>query len=344
MKIFSGQCAGRWIMLGLCLVLAVGFFTVQWILQPKVDPNSDPPLIMVDIPDGRSFHDIALYLDAQGLLNHRPTFELLAKVTSADRSIKPGEYGFHAGMRPLDILSDLQQGHVVLHQVTFPEGFTLLQIARRLAAQGLAEEAEFLRLARDREFIATLGVHADTLEGYLFPTTYRFAKYSTAKDLIGTMVAFTWKAFTPALRHRSKEMGMSMHEVLTLASVIEKETGASSERSLISGVFHNRLGRHIPLQSDPTVIYALESFDGNLRKRDLSVDNPYNTYRYRGLPPGPIANPGLQSIRAALYPDKNSYLFFVSRNDGTHHFSSTLSEHNRAVNKYQRRPRGRRIS
>ena len=210
-----------------------------------------------------------------------------------------------------------------------------------MAGEELANEKEFLLLAKDPAFIQALELDVRSLEGYLFPTTYRFAKYSKPENMIRTMVAFMSKAVTPERRARAAELGMSVHEVLTLASVIEKETGAAEERRLISAVFHNRLRRKIPLQSDPTVIYALEGFDGNLRKRDLGVDSPYNTYRVRGLPPGPIANPGLESILAALYPAKASYLYFVSRNDGTHHFSSTLAEHNRAVDKYQRKYRRR---
>jgi UPF0755 protein len=151
------------------------------------------------------------------------------------------------------------------------------------------------------------------------------------------LVAGLRQALTPDLYQRAKDVNLSLHQVLTLASVIEKETGVREERELVSAVFHNRLRRNLPLQSDPTIIYALDGFDGNLRVRDLALDSPYNTYRVVGLPPGPIANPGLQSIRAALYPAQTNYLYFVSRNDGSHYFSSTLEEHNRAVDKYQRR-------
>lgn len=325
-------------------VLVVGFFGFGWLLQPNVDPASNPPVHTVDIPEGLSFQQVATRIDEQGLIKNRGGFVLLAKLTMADRRIKPGEYAFHAGMRPMEILADLQEGKVILRQVTFPEGFTVAQIARRLAEQGLVEEKVFLQLAQDPDLIRTLDLDVPNLEGYLFPTTYQFAKYSQPEDMIRTMVAFTWKALTPELRERAKALDMSIHEVLTLASVIEKETGVPEERPLIAGVFHNRLKRNILLQSDPTVIYAMESFDGNLRKRDLSIDNPYNTYRFKGLPPGPIANPGAASMKAALYPAENSYLYFVSRNDGTHHFSSTLTEHNRAVDKFQRRLGGRGMS
>jgi len=172
----------------------------------------------------------------------------------------------------------------------------------------------------------------------LFPDTYRFARATPPKDVIRTMVDQLGHVVTEEWQARAKEMNLTFHQVLTLASVIEKETGAGDERPHISSVFHNRLKRRIPLQSDPTVIYGLPNFDGNLHKKDLFHPSPYNTYRWAGLPPGPIASPGADSIRAALYPAMSKYLYFVSRNDGTHHFSATLLEHNKAVEKYQKRP------
>ena len=337
----------RWLpIVALCVVATLGYLGIHWLLQPKVDPSTEPPVRAVNIAPGTNFQDVATELEEKGIVKSGSGFILLAKLTSADRRIRPGEYAFHAGMPPLDILSLLEEGKVALHHVTIPEGFTVRQVAARLEAKGLVDGQELLRLTRDPAFIHSLKLDVSSLEGYLFPTTYRFVKDSKPEDILRTMVAFTWKAFTPELRERAGTMGMSEHEVLTLASVIEKETGAPSERALISAVFHNRLRRNIPLQSDPTVIYALEAFDGNLRKRDLSVKSPYNTYRVRGLPPGPIANPGAAAIRAALHPAKARYLYFVSRNNGTHHFSSTLAEHNRAVNKYQkyRRRVSRRVS
>ncbi len=341
---FTRSEARRWLpVLLLCVAVGLAYTGLHWMLDAKTDPADEPPLKSVEIAKGTSLHQVAATLEREGVIRSRLAFVVLAKLTFADRRIRPGDYAFHAGMRPMEILSDLEEGRVTLHQVTFPEGFTVAQIAERVAAHGLADRDEFLQASRDAAFMRTLDVAAPSLEGYLFPTTYRFAKNSPPRDMIRTMVAFTWRTFTPKLRARAADLNMTIHQVLTLASVIEKETGAAAERMLISSVFHNRLRRKIPLQSDPTVIYALEAFDGNLRKRDLSVDSPYNTYRVRGLPPGPIANPGAEAIVAALYPAKAYYLYFVSRNDGTHHFSSTLAEHNRAVDKYQRR-RYRRVS
>jgi UPF0755 protein len=241
-------------------------------------------------------------------------------------------------MPPADILSRLLAGRVVLHAVTIPEGYTIGQIADVLAQQQITDRAEFVRLAKDKSFMKSLGVSAESVEGYLYPDTYRFARPTAAKDVIKTMVDQLGQVMTAEWQARAKDLHLTVHQVLTLASVIEKETGAGEERPQISSVFHNRLKKKIPLQSDPTVIYGLPNFDGNLHKKDLSNPSPYNTYRWAGLPPGPIASPGAQSIRAALYPVPSSYLFFVSRNDGTHQFSATLIEHNKAVEKYQKRP------
>ncbi len=232
----------------------------------------------------------------------------------------------------------LRNGQVLLHSLTVPEGLTFVQIAELASQDSLTDRADFLRLAKDREFIASLGIKAETLEGYLYPDTYKFPRAVKAREVLVAMVEQLQQEVGPDLHARMQELKMTMHEVLTLASVIEKETGSGGERPEISAVFHNRLKRHIPLQSDPTVIYGLPAFDGNLHKKDLSSPSPYNTYRVQGLPPGPIANPGIQAIRAALYPSDSRSLYFVSRNDGTHQFSATLIEHNKAVEKYQKRP------
>lgn len=317
---------------------------MQWATAPAASHSDPPPSKILLIPEGASFQQVAALLEREQLIKSRSAFLLLGKAHDADRKIHPGEYELNAGMLPAEILAKLVSGRVVLHQVTIPEGFTMTQIAETLGERGVVDRAEFLRLAQDREFIRTLGIEADSLEGYLFPDTYRFARRTKARDVLRVLVDNLWQVFTPELRERAKQVNLSVHEVLTLASVIEKETSVDEERPLISAVFHNRLRKNIPLQSDPTVIYGLAaSFDGNLRRQDLDSRSPYNTYRVKGLPPGPIASPGARSIRAALYPTPAPYLYFVSRNDGTHQFSSTLEEHNRAVEKYQRRP-FRRVS
>lgn len=280
---------------------------------------------------------MASLLEREGLIRSRSAFLLLGRSQSADRKIHAGEYELNASMLPGDILARLLTGQVVLHPMTIPEGLTAVQIADLVAQHGV-DRAEFLRLTQDRPFIDSLGISARTLEGYLYPDTYKFPRGVKAREVIVAMVDHLKVVMGPEFKARAKELNMTDHEVLTLASVIEKETGAGTERPEISAVFHNRLKKHIPLQSDPTVIYGLPNFDGNIHKKDLSSPSPYNTYRVSGLPPGPIANPGIEAIKAALHPSGSRALYFVSRNDGTHHFSSTLTEHNEAVEKYQKRP------
>ena len=290
------------------------------------------------IPDGSTFQHVAVLLEHERLIKSSSIFVLIGKSQSADRKVHAGEYELNPGMTPAEILSKLLNGQVLLHPLTIPEGLTLTQIADLVSQQGLTDREEFLRLAKDREFIVSLGIKAETLEGYLYPNTYKFPRGIKAREVLVAMVEQLEQEVGPDLLTRMQELKMTMHEVLTLASVIEKETGSGGERPEISAVFHNRLKKHIPLQSDPTVIYGLPAFDGNLHKKDLSSPSPYNTYRVQGLPPGPIANPGIQAIRATLYPSDSRSLYFVSRNDGTHQFSATLIEHNKAVEKYQKRP------
>ena len=331
------------IIFGLLLVAMVvlgvaAYQTIRWAEGPAIPSNAHPPSKVVVIPDGSTFQHVAALLEREGLIKSSFMFVLFGKVQSADRKVHAGEYELNPGMTPAEILSKLLNGQVLLHSLTIPEGLTITQIAEVASQQGLADPVEFLRLAKDRAFIASLGINAETLEGYLYPNTYKFPRPIKAREVLVVMVEQLKQVLGPDLLARMQELKMTMHEVLTLASVIEKETGSGGERPEISAVFHNRLKKHIPLQSDPTVIYGLPAFDGNLRKKDLSSPSPYNTYRVQGLPPGPIANPGIQAIRATLYPSNSSFLYFVSRNDGTHQFSATLIEHNKAVEKYQKRP------
>lgn len=312
--------------------------TIRWAEGPVIPAQERPPSKIIVIPDGSTFQFVAALLERERLIKSRSAFVLLGKSQAVDRKVHAGEYELSPAMTPAEILSKLLSGQVVLHPFTIPEGLTLTQIADLISQQGVADRTEFIRLAKDRAFIASLGIQAETLEGYLYPNTYKFPRTVKAREVLVAMIEQLRQVVGPDLLARMQELKMTMHEVLTLASVIEKETGSGGERPEISAVFHNRLKKHIPLQSDPTVIYGLPAFDGNLHKKDLSYPSPYNTYRVRGLPPGPIANPGIQAIRATLYPSDSHSLYFVSRNDGTHQFSATLVEHNQAVEKYQKRP------
>lgn len=333
----------RLILVGL-LTGIVGLLGLLVFLELNRPLGVAPPGQIVDIPPGTAFSQVSHLLHEKRLLGQEWFFRALGRVQQLDRKIIPGEYELHAGMRPTELLAKLVAGDVYEHAVTIPEGYNVVQIADILDQKGLADKDEILRLNRDAAFIASVNIEASTLEGYLFPDTYKFARYTPPEFIVRTFVSRFHEMVTPELHAQAQSMGMTLQEVLTLASVVEKETGLASERPLVSGVFHNRLRQNIPLQSDPTVIYALAFFDGNIRKADLSVNSPYNTYLVRGLPPGPIANPGLAAIEAALYPTPSDFVYFVSRNDGSHKFSATLAEHNKAVDRYQRQPRSKQSS
>ncbi|GJL57325.1 MAG: hypothetical protein NPIRA03_01820 [Nitrospirales bacterium] len=300
--------------------------------------------VRVEIPPGTPFTQVSHILDQHHLIGSEWFFTLLGRVQRVDRNIIPGEYELDGRMQPTEILNKLVKGEVYQYAITIPEGYTVAQIADILDQKRLALKQDILQLSQDPVFIQSLNVQAPTLEGYLFPDTYHFSRFTPPESIIRTFVTRFHNVMTSELKDRTRAMGMTLQEVLTLASVVEKETGLAAERPLVSGVFHNRLRQGIPLQSDPTVIYALESFDGNIRKADLSIDSPYNTYKVRGLPPGPIANPGLAAIQAALYPTQTDFVYFVARNDGSHQFSVTLSDHNKAVDLYQRRSISKRAS
>jgi len=222
--------------------------------------------------------------------------------------------------------------------VIIPEGFNMWKIAARLERKGIVRQIDFLRYAKDPDYARRiLGWDAPRLEGYLYPDTYRFYKNTPPEKVIQRMVKRFKSVFTNTFKRKAEELGWSIHQAMTMASIIEKETGRARERSKISSVFHNRLRRKWKMETDPTVIYGLlPSFNGNLTSKDLHNPHPYNTYKHRGLPPGPIASPGLAAIRAALYPLKTRYMFFVSKNDGTHVFSRTGKEHRKWVQIYQR--------
>ena len=320
--------------------IVIGLFYFQG-SRPASDDNQTQ---VFEVQPGMPLKQVAQQLSRQGLILSPGAFQAIAYIQSKQKQVMVGEYNLSPSMLPSEILSRITSGKTVLHPVTIPEGYRITEIAALLQSEGLADQESFLHHTRDKNIIQSLGISADNLEGYLFPETYHFSKYSPEIKIVQKMVTtFKEQVLKPQLLKSAKESSLSWHEIVTLASLIEKETGLDSERKIISSVFHNRLRKNMRLQTDPTVIYAIEKFDGNIRKRDLKIDSPYNTYRYKGLPPGPIANPGLKSIVAAMSPIESDHLYFVSRQDGSHHFSSTLNEHNQAVQKYQlRKVRSRR--
>lgn len=322
---------------GIAIVILVIFGII--IYQLYIPPDSKFPQVeVIEISKGMNAEGIARLLKEKRLIKNGLAFRILAKVRGIENGLQAGEYELSSLMNLSRILSRIEKGEVLAHPFTIPEGYNIRQIASVLEEKGLAEKERFIALTEDAKLISRLGIQAKSVEGYLFPETYRVSKGMEEEEIIKLMVSQFNKAVTEEDRKRAEELGFTFYEIIILASIIEKETSAPEERALISAVFHNRLKAKRPLQADPTVIYALgEVFDGDLKKKDLRVASPYNTYRYRGLPPGPIGNPGREAISAALYPVDVNYLYFVSRNDGTHEFSSSLEEHNRAVWKYQKK-------
>lgn len=291
---------------------------------------------VVFIPKGASFRMIAESLEKEGVVRDAESFIFAANILGAYKKVKAGEYEFSRAMTPMEVLEHLVKGRVKKHFVTIPEGYNLYEVAAVLGQMGFAKPEEFIALAKNPARVKSFGLEGETFEGYLFPDTYELTKGMSAQELLSKMAERFKAVYSAEFESVAREKGLSMKKVVTLASIIEKETGAPEERELISAVFQNRLKKGIKLQSDPTVIYAIEGFDGNIKKTHLQMKNPYNTYMNYGLPPGPIANPGKASIKAALYPANEDYLYFVSKNDGTHYFSKDLKEHNDAVFQYQK--------
>lgn len=312
--------------------LLFGGFLVAHIFTAS-SGNAKP--VEVRVEQGEPFSAVVRKLRAHRVIPNDKLFSLWARLTGSDKKIQWGVYRFDPALAPQEVLHRLVTGKRVFLMVTIPEGLTIKEIAELLAKMQIADRDKFLAAAADPELLATLGLADKGLEGYLFPNTYQFTPMTSEKEIIRTMAEQFRKASEPIWAQLGSDYKLSRHEIITLGSIIEKETGIEAERPLVSAVFHNRLKRNMALQSDPTAIYGLKQFDGNLTRKDLKDQNPYNTYRIPALPPGPICNPSLASIKAALQPADVPYLFFVSRNDGTHVFSQDLESHNQAVRTHQ---------
>lgn len=317
--------------------LACGLLLI-YLIMPA---SNDNEWIEVWIPEGSNYTEGLETLEKESIIKNRIVLRFLGKITGSDKKLKPGYYNLSASMSPLEIFDILIEGRTIQFTVTIPEGSTLKQIKKKFTEMGLMDEGSW-GLVNDRNFIAGMGIDAPSLEGYLYPDTYKFPKGTDPETILSRMVNRLKELFDGSLQKRAGELGMTMNEVLTLASIIEKEAVYDIERPIISGVYHNRLQKKMRLQADPTVLYGLERTEKRIRYRDLRRETPYNTYVIKGLPPGPIASPGIKSIRAALYPDDVDYLFFVAKNDGTHHFSKTNKEHERAVALYQLNSNGKK--
>jgi len=297
-------------------------------------PRPEP--VVVTVEQGERFADVAADLRRQGVLRHPLPLVVWARLTRQDRAVHWGEYLITTPLSPLELLARLSGPPDPLHPLTVPEGFTVHDIVQLLAQSGFGAEESFTCLLADPSFLASEDLPPEGAEGYLFPDTYAFPLATPQERILRTMIRHFRDVFTPPLVLRAAALGLSEQQAVTLASLVESETGRPEERPLIAAVFLNRLHRGMPLQSDPTVLYGRPDGSRTISRADLARPTPYNTYTIPGLPPAPIANPGRASLEAAVTPAAVDYLYFVARGDGSHEFSTTLTAHNAAVNRYQR--------
>lgn len=295
----------------------------------------EKPVVIVVKP-GMAFATVADTLHREGIIADLFLFRLQAKLHGAENEIKAGEYDFQQAATPGKVLDRLVAGDVRRYKLTIPEGFNLREIGVRIEEAGLGTADQLLELAFDADFLDAVKVRANSLEGYLFPETYTYTAGTSLKSVLTRMIDQFRQRVDAEMLAAAAAHDLDEHRLVTLASIVQKEAGNNDEMPLIAAVFLNRLQRRIPLQADPTVIYGLgEEFDGNITKADLRLPTPYNTYTMVGLPPGPIASPGEKALRAAAFPADVKFLYFVAKGDGSHIFSHTLKEHNKAVRKYQ---------
>jgi UPF0755 protein len=326
--------------LALVLIVVVAAAAAAWMYSRVREPyrGYDGTEQFVDVPAGSGSRAIGERLVRAGVVHDALLFRVALYVSGQARRLQAGEYRFDRAMTPFEVIDKLARGDVFVIDITFPEGLTADEMARIYEMKGLGPASAFLAATRDTSAIKAFDPAARDLEGYLFPETYLLPRRSDAARLVRLMTMRFEAVFTPALREAAQAHGLTVRQVVTLASIVEKEAARADERPLVAAVYTNRLRLGMPLQADPTVIVGLQragKYTGNLRRDDLSFDSPYNTYRYPGLPPGPIASPGRASLEAAAHPADVDFLYFVSRNDGSHEFARTLEEHNRNVQKWQ---------
>ena len=301
-----------------------------------VPPSKEKIWKEVQVAEGMSFKAISAELQREGIIRYRGYFEIIGRLQGISRKVRVGYYGLSTNMSLREVLDALRKGKIIEYEVVIPEGYNLYQIGWTLAATPLiAEPHEFVDLVKNKKFVHSLGIEADSLEGYLFPDTYYLPKGIKLEDIPKKMVLRYKAVFTDSLKNRAKELGFTEHQIITLASIVEKEAKVSTERKLISAVYHNRLKQGMKLQADPTAVYGTKAWITQVTAQDLKRPSSYNTYLHKGLPPGPIANPGEGAILATLYPDKVGYLFFVAQGDGSHYFSNDFKAHEKAIKRYR---------
>lgn len=345
----TGSRPGYWLVGTVLALLALFMAALLGYGNFSTAIPADKPFV-IEVRQGETLHQFANRLAAQGTLRRPRLLTALGILRGDSSHIQAGEYAFQGDVAPLELLNALVSGRARFVSFTVPEGRSMAEIADQLEAQELGKADRFLALVRDPQFIASLdlpirpaGTHRPpiSLEGFLFPDTYFFHRGVSEATLITAMVDEFKRKVAPLLKAQAAKVGLTPYQALTLASIVEKETGVGSERPLVAAVFQNRLKVNMRLASDPTVIYGVPKFDGNLTRKHINTVTPYNTYKVPGLPPTPIANPGMAAVRATLHPADVSYLFFVARGDGTHVFSKDYSTHKKYVRKYQIRPHRR---
>jgi UPF0755 protein len=319
------------------LAAAVGVWVMQERVQAPFKGYAGDEQF-VDLPRGSRPQAIGRALAASGVVRDPLVFRVALWWSGLARQLKAGEYRFDRPMTPREVINKIAKGDVFMRPITFPEGLTIREMAETYEARGFGPAASFAAAAAGVTLIADLDGAARDLEGYLFPETYALARHDSAGELVAMMVDRFRAIAEPALAGEARAKGLSVRQFVTLASIVEKEASNPDERPIVAAVYLKRLRIRMALQSDPTVIYALERagrYKGNLTKENLTFDSPYNTYRHAGLPPGPIAAPGRTALEAVAKAPDTDFLYFVSRNDGTHVFARNLQEHNRNVQRYQ---------
>lgn len=322
--------------------ITIAFFAHQFLHSGL---SADKTEILFEVMPNQTMSTVSDRLDQAHLIKNRWLFFQYAKFKGANAKLKKGEYALNQAMTPDEIIAVITSGKSVARNFTVIEGSNIFDIAELVEKNGIATKVDFFNLIRDKEFITqVLGEPVESLEGYLFPETYKITKFDTLKDLVTQMVK-RFQMVWPEFANEAQKLGWTRHQIVTLASIVEKETGFEKDRSTVSSVFHNRLKKKMKLQTDPTVLYGVALNKGampnNITKLDLVTPTRYNTYTIAGLPPTPISNPGRNAFIATLRPAQTNYLYFVSRNDGTTAFSESLSQHNNAVNVFQVNPKAR---
>jgi UPF0755 protein len=326
---------------GALVLLALFAVVLAFVIYGRMNApyrGYDEPVQLVEIPSGLSTRAIGQRLIAAGVIQDEWTYRTTLWLSGNARRLQAGEYRFDRPMTPSEVIDKIARGDVDRLRVTFPEGLTIAEMSRIFESSGLGPADGFIAAAANVALVSAIDPDARDLEGYLFPDTYSVPRHIDAPQLVRVMTARFTDVANDALRAEARAHGWSVRQLVTLASLVEKETSRAEERPIVAAVYANRVRLGMPLQCDPTVIYALDragKYNGNLRRDDLAFNSPYNTYRYAGLPPGPIAAPGKLSLEAVARPADADFLYFVSRNDGSHVFARTLAEHNRNVQQYQ---------